>query len=245
MYEAVFDQHHWLYIETELESDKLYELDDFAQGHLRSLRVSSGEEIVLADGKGRYSKALVQENSKKSTLARTQEVKHIERPSISLKLYIAFTKNNNRNEWLVEKATELGVDSIVPIISYNSEKVFLKRKRLDHILISAMIQSRRLYLPILEEEQKIEDLSENSNQSLVLAHCYESDSKISILDFKPPARKEVCLLIGPEGDFTREEVEYLCSMSAVEVSLGSHRLRTETAAIQGLGVLSLKLDKSL
>ncbi len=238
----LFDQHAWLYADTDFTEGGLISLDDFAVQHLQPLRMQQGDEIVLADGRGSIALATLRELSKKTATAQVLKVDLIPKPSTTLELYIGLTKNNTRNEWVLEKATELGASKITPLITHNTQKYFLKHKRAQKILISSMLQSRGAYLPVLSEELQLSDYVASDSESIVLSHCYDSGHKKNILDYKPGEALIVKYFVGPEGDFSPTEIKQLKSLGATEVSLGNRRLRTETAAIAGLSVLSLKIS---
>jgi len=153
--------------------------------------------------------------------------------SYQLHLVVAPTKMNDRYEWFLEKATEIGVTSITPIICDRSEKKFTKNDRFEKIIHSAAKQSLQSYFPILNEAVSFKEfLNNNKNQgSLFIAHCEES-SKQSL---KELIRKgtEITLLIGPEGDFSENEIKLAIEKNYLPVTMGDTRLRTETAAIVG------------
>jgi 16S rRNA (uracil1498-N3)-methyltransferase len=150
-----------------------------------------------------------------------------------LHLAVAPTKMNDRYEWFLEKATEIGVTSITPIICDRSEKKFVKNDRFEKIMHSAAKQSLQSHFPILNEAISLKDfIKSNANKgALFIAHCEESDRK----SFKERIEKEaeITLLIGPEGDFSENEINLAIENGYVPVTLGETRLRTETAAIVG------------
>lgn len=245
MSEELFDQQPWFYQTGLSGTDIVVDLDDFSFRHLRTLRLEVGSLIILVDGEGRSARAEIVRFDKQGASARILSLEEHPRPEPLLHLYIALTKNSTRNEWLFEKATELGVSSIVPMTTERSEKVFLKKDRAEKILISAMVQSRRYYLPIIEDSTSISALPSAEEDDLYLiAHCYDTGLKKSILDTKPRDKKSVILFVGPEGDFTESEVKTLKELGGEEISLGDYRLRTETAAILGLGSLYLLSSRS-
>jgi 16S rRNA (uracil1498-N3)-methyltransferase len=147
-------------------------------------------------------------------------------------LGIAFTKNNSRNEWLLEKAMEMGIEQIYPIITDRTEKDKLKMERLQGILISAMLQSQQCYLPQLHDSIKLKALLQQSTTTAqrFIAHCIDTEERKSYITHLQPG-KDTLMLIGPEGDFTPAEIN-LCLEAGLEpVSLGQNRLRTETAGL--------------
>lgn len=151
-------------------------------------------------------------------------------PKYQLHLAVAPTKMNDRYEWFLEKATEMGISEITPIICDHSERKFVKTDRFDKIIQSAMKQSLQVYLPKLNEPITFKEfLKTTPNGLLLIAHCEETDKKTLKSVLKP--NENVTLLIGPEGDFSNKEIALAIEKKYVPVSLGNTRLRTETAAI--------------
>ena len=151
---------------------------------------------------------------------------------LSYKLHVAVapTKMNDRFEWLIEKATEIGITEITPIFCDHSERKQIKTERFDKIILSAMKQSNQLYLPKLNEPLAIKDFIKLKNEDLkLIAHCEENDKK-SLKDVLKP-NHNITILIGPEGDFSLKEIQLALDHNYIPVSLGNTRLRTETAAI--------------
>jgi 16S rRNA (uracil1498-N3)-methyltransferase len=160
-----------------------------------------------------------------------------------LHLCVGFTKNNSRNEWLLEKATELGVASIIPIAVSRSEKTHVRSDRWQKILQSAILQSKQHYVPILSEITSLEKVLDRFNGSAqkFVAHCIDDKNKRPLAEMLKPTSDTV-LLIGPEGDFTREEVNLCMKHGFTPVSLGTQRLRTETAAIAAVAFFNVVYD---
>lgn len=153
-----------------------------------------------------------------------------EKPKYKLHLAVAPTKLNDRYEWFLEKATEMGISEITPIICENSERKFIKTDRFDKIIQSAMKQSNQCFLPILNEPITFKELiSKNINGQKFIAHCEETDKKT--LKNSLEINQDIIILIGPEGDFSKSEIQLAIQNNYLPVSLGSNRLRTETAAI--------------
>ncbi len=147
-----------------------------------------------------------------------------------LHLVVAPTKMNDRFEWFLEKATEIGISEITPIICDHSERKQIKTDRFDKIILSAMKQSNQLYLPKLNEPIAFKDFVKTKNQGLqLIAHCEENEKK-SLKDVLKP-NENITMLIGPEGDFSLKEIQMALDHNYIPVSLGNTRLRTETAAI--------------
>ncbi len=151
-------------------------------------------------------------------------------PKYQLHLAVAPTKMNDRYEWFLEKATEMGISEITPIICDHSERKFVKTDRFDKIIQSAMKQSLQVYLPKLNEPITFKEFLKTTPDGLLLiAHCEETDKKTLKSVLKP--NENATLLIGPEGDFSNKEIALALEKKYVPVSLGNTRLRTETAAI--------------
>jgi 16S rRNA (uracil1498-N3)-methyltransferase len=203
----------------------------------RVLRLQAGDIVVLLDGKGSRAEAkIIEPHHKKCQLQIVGEIFH--EPPILHGLHIAMapTKNIDRFEWFLEKATEIGIKRITPILSANSERKIVNQERLQKILLSAMKQSQRLYLPKLDELTSFKKLIDelNSNSINMIAHCEESH-KLLFAE-KVEKAKDVTMLIGPEGDFNATEIEQALQKGCVPVSLGIARLRTETAGVYAVSV---------
>ena len=212
-------------IETALE-------EDTARHVGQVLRMQPGETIMLTNGKGHHASATITKVQKRQCTVAVSEVRFHERKQTALHLAVAFTKNSSRNEWILEKVTELGVTTIIPLQTTRSEREKFRYERWHNIIVAAIIQSQQYYLPELREltaPDKLAQQMKNIQQKLV-AHCMEGISRQSI-NKALQKDKETLLLIGPEGDFTDEEVEFLTSEGFSGISMGDNRLRTETAAV--------------
>jgi 16S rRNA (uracil1498-N3)-methyltransferase len=163
-------------------------------------------------------------------MVKINSFKQQEAPKFRLHLAVAPTKMNERYEWFLEKATEIGIQEITPIICEHSERKVIKTDRFQKILESAMKQSLHYYLPKLNEPIAFKDFikTEKSGQ-LFIAHCEETNKKLLKNELK--TNEEVTILIGPEGDFSVKEIQLALAHNFIPVSLGNTRLRTETAAI--------------
>lgn len=151
-------------------------------------------------------------------------------PKFRLHLAVAPTKMNERYEWFLEKATEIGIDEITPVICEHSERKVIKTERFQKILESAMKQSLHFYLPKLNEPIALKEfIKQEHNEQLFIAHCEETDKKSLKNELK--TNQDVTILIGPEGDFSVKEIQLAIDNNFIPVSLGATRLRTETAAI--------------
>jgi len=193
------------------------------------LRLDTGSSILVADGNGRYYECRIDAVGKKSLSARVTGMYHRDKDSeYDLVLAFAFIKNRQRLEWMLEKATELGASGIVLFKSARSERDKVRTDRLENILVSALKQCKRYFLPRLTESNSIDDvIAKYPGYELIVAHeKTEPETNIP----PTPTRKKV-LFIGPEGGFTNEEIATLTRHGAITISLGPNRLRAETAAL--------------
>lgn len=199
---------------------------------LKVLRRKQGDFVTITDGKGSLFLAeITSTNPKKCRVKILSE--ETQRPlPYRLHLVVAPTKLNDRYEWFLEKATEIGVSEITPIVCDHSERKVIKKERYEKIIQSAMKQSLKAYLPVLHDAISFKDflsLENNFNEIKCIAHCEETDKK-SLKSILLP-KKTVTILIGPEGDFSSEEIKLAREAGYIPVSLGETRLRTETAAV--------------
>ncbi len=194
------------------------------------LRMKEGEEIIITNGKGYTLFANIISPDKKKTKARFISKEFSEPPVQKTAIAISLIKNNNRFEWFIEKATEIGISKIIPLICRRSEKTHFKIERIRSILISAMLQSQQSWLPELSEPVKISKVIKNENyDQKFIAHCID-DEKKELKGLVSDSASKI-ILIGPEGDFTEEEIQAAIQENYIPVSLGKTRLRTETAGI--------------
>lgn len=199
----------------------------------RVLRMVSGDEIELVDGRGGLYKCRIVNAHNKRT-----EVEIIERISLppvwgmDITVAVAPTKHLDRMEWLVEKLVEIGVNRIVPVKCARSERKEIKVERLEKIAVSAMKQSLKAVLPEIAEMTPLKEFvsSVEAGTQKFVAYCDDAvERRLLAREYRPGA--SVAVLIGPEGDFSPEEVAYAMSAGFVPVTLGDNRLRTETAAL--------------
>jgi 16S rRNA (uracil1498-N3)-methyltransferase len=199
---------------------------------IRVLRYGIGSEIDLLDGKGNQFKALVTDNHPKRCKLEIKQVVSHTRPSIDIHVGMAPTKNMDRIEWFLEKATELGLTKLTFLKCENNERSSINFERLQKIAISAMKQSKRFYLPEIGNLMSYKEFV-IKNPKGYIGHCYEGE-KIQINEIK----KGGTFLIGPEGDFSKPEVDFALSNSYHAVQMSDFRLRTETAALLAVFALS-------
>ncbi|MEP0214119.1 MAG: 16S rRNA (uracil(1498)-N(3))-methyltransferase [Cellulophaga sp.] len=197
---------------------------------VKVLRKVEGDELYITNGKGYLftAKIMVADIKKCKAQITSKEKKH--RPMHWMHIAVAPTKMNDRFEWFLEKATEIGVDEITPIICDHSERKVLKLERMEKVLQSAMKQSLQTYLPKLNTPVPFSEFVKKEHKDLLfIAHCEEEEK--AELKRRVAADKDVTVLIGPEGDFSESEITQAYENGFVPVSLGKNRLRTETAAI--------------
>lgn len=201
------------------------------QQHIQKvLRIRSGEEIFVTDGKGNLAKGKLQTEGRKITLTSTEIFENI--PEFSPKLHIAIapTKNIDRTEFFVEKATEMGISEITFLQTENSERKNINIERIRKQAISASKQSLRMHFPMVNEMARLKDFLKNiQTENTYVAHCNEKLERISIQ--KIEIQNEITVLIGPEGDFSDKEIQMLSDLNIKALTLGKQRLRTETAGI--------------
>lgn len=208
--------------------------------HLTSvLRKKTGDRLQLTDGKGSFYEAELTDAGKRQVLARI--LSKTDAPILRtgrLHLAIAPTKQMERLEWFLEKATEIGVDEITPLLCKRSERDSLRLDRLEKILVSAMKQSLRAWLPQLNQPTRFQDFVKKSGEAQKrLAWC--SEEPLPHLKNTLSPHQDTVIAIGPEGDFTPEEVQFALSNGFQGVSLGQARLRTETAGLLAVGIFEI------
>jgi 16S rRNA (uracil1498-N3)-methyltransferase len=217
------------------------QLDDNEFHHLQVLRATIGEHLHIFDGKGKlYEGTLAGMNKKIATVQISSLIKNESAPAALLHIAIAPTKNIERTEWFIEKATEIGVASITPIICRRSERRELRIDRLEKVLLSAAKQSLHLHLPKLNNAFKLDEFfkaTKDSSSKKFIAYCEEHTTHLKD-SFEQG--ESITVLIGPEGDFTAEEVAMAKEYGYIPVSLGESRLRTETAGMMVSAIFNLK-----
>lgn len=242
-------------------------LDEDTSKHIiQVLRMTTGEALQLTDGKGSLLTAEIIDDHKKKCRVRVQAI--LTRPPAKRKVIIAISllKNASRFEWFLEKATEIGVSTIIPLLCERTEKQHARTDRLRNILVSAMLQSQQTWLPDLPDPMPFTELLSHPPGELrspdglgspdglrFIAHCLEAPRPtVSLADWDHPASAagqvspaatdaapSQLILIGPEGDFSPKEVELALKEGFLPVTLGNNRLRTETAGIVAATLLCI------
>lgn len=207
---------------------KVHILSEEESAHAcRVLRLKAGDEIELLNGKGdSFNAEITEAHPKKCSLKILDRNSH-KKPNYDIHIAIAPTKNMERLEWFAEKTTELGITHITLILCKNNERKVVKTDRLEKILVSAMKQSKRKFLPFLSELTSFKDFIKDNPQGLI-AHCYDGEKTV-VKNAWSKANSPI--LIGPEGDFTQEEVQLALQSGYKAIHLGENRLRTETAGL--------------
>ncbi len=217
-----------------------YQLNEEESKHcIRVLRLKNGDKINLIDGVGGFYLAeITDDHPKRCSLKIIQTEKEYGKRNYHLSIAVAPTKNIERYEWFLEKSTEIGVDEFIPFISQQSERKVIKPERLNKIINAAVKQSIQAYRPKLASLIKFKDLINiNFDGKKFIAHCFDTEKPY--LKNEISAGDKVLILIGPEGDFTLEEVELAKAKGFREISLGNSRLRTETAGIVAVHTVAL------
>ncbi|HAH25320.1 MAG TPA: 16S rRNA (uracil(1498)-N(3))-methyltransferase [Prolixibacteraceae bacterium] len=209
-----------------------YTLDETESKHcVRVLRLEQGDEIILVDGWGGFFTAqIVDPNPKRCAVKVIKSQLEFGLRSFHVHVAIAPTKNIERIEWFLEKTTEIGVDHVTPILCRFSERKDIKTDRLEKVMVSAMKQSLKAYLPQLDPLTKFSDfISRPFEGQKFIAHCDEQHRDLLKKMILP--NQNYLILIGPEGDFSPEEIKMAIDAGFHPVSLGDSRLRTETAGV--------------
>jgi len=213
--------------------------EEESQHAVKVLRLQVGDEIVVVDGVGGFYKArITNPHPKHCGFEIVESQNEYGKRDYKLHIAIAPTKNIERLEWFIEKATEIGIDEITPVICRFSERKIIKEERLEKIIISAAKQSVKAYFPTLNPLCTFDELLKKYSASQkFIAHCYDEDKRL--LQTEIQKFSDILILIGPEGDFSKEEVGKAISMGFVPVSLGESRLRTETAGVVACHTVAL------
>jgi 16S rRNA (uracil1498-N3)-methyltransferase len=225
------------FFEPELPpSTGLYSLSESTSKHcIQVLRMKEGAILTLTDGLGNKYNAVIQSADKRKSVVLLKEKSSENAFAPSIHIAISFVKNASRMEWFLEKATEIGITSIYPLITSRTEKTSFKKERWENIIVSAMLQSQQAWKPMLQEPITIEQaIKIDFKGQKLLAHCLEGTQPLQAILSKKANRM---MLIGPEGDFTAEEISFALTNGFEGVSLGATRLRTETAGMVAAALL--------
>lgn len=222
-----------------------YTLSEEESRHcVRVLRLRVGDSLYVTDGKGTLCRAEIAAISPKNcTLSLRERTEAFEKRNYRLCVAIAPTKNTDRLEWFVEKATEIGIDRIIPLLTEHSERRVLKSDRLMRVATGAVKQSLKAYHPQIDELTPLKKVIEEESFSgrKFIAYCGDEVKRLPLKECIRPG-EDVLVLIGPEGDFSPEEVAMACRNGFVPVTLGRSRLRTETAGVVAVHTVALLND---
>lgn len=228
-----------LFYTPDIKSDN-YQLNEIESKHcIRVLRLVQGDHIYLVDGKGGFFKAeIIDPHPKRCIVHCIETQKEYGKRNHYLHLALAPTKNIDRTEWFLEKCTEIGTDEYTPLLCQHSERKNIKRERLFKVITSAVKQSLKAYHPKLNELTSFKEfITQDFEGEKFIAHCHPSEKK-SLKELYNQGQNAL-VLIGPEGDFSPEEVAMALSNGFREISLGTSRLRTETAGVVACHTVNL------
>lgn len=213
--------------------------EEEAKHCIKVLRLTSGDEVLLTDGKGSFYRAAVDViTGKRCTVSILEKIEWNKPWGNYIHIAVAPTKNMDRIEWFAEKATEIGIDEFSFINCAHSERRVIKVDRVERIVVSAVKQSQKAVVPAINEMTDFKDFIKRPfDGRKFIAHCYDEDKKL-LRDIIKPG-ENVLVLIGPEGDFSEDEVAMAIAAGFEPISLGNSRLRTETAALVACNTANL------
>lgn len=218
---------------------KIIALDEDTSKHLVNvLRMQKGETILVTNGKGKKEKAKIIDDNRKKCVVEITSTENEEEKKNKVAIGISLIKNASRFEWFLEKATEIGVSEIIPLICDRTEKEKFRFDRMQTILISAMLQSQQAWLPVLHKPVEFAKAIHLPFEHKFIAHCLKENKqplKAQLLN----SSSSQLIVIGPEGDFTQKEIELALQANFKAVSLGDTRLRTETAGMVAATLLCI------
>lgn len=217
----------------------LHEVPAGEAGHLRVMRLKTGDRLMFTDGLGNYAEAILEDPGPKKFTVRINTIYPEAHRNFRLIMAIAPTKNIARFEWFIEKATEFGVDEIIPVWCEHSERTKLRTDRLQKVAVAAMKQSLKATLPLIHEPIPLQQLFKRPEAADQRFIAWIDDQVTLHLKDGCQPRKDTLVLIGPEGDFSKQEVEQAVKSGYRPVSLGKARLRTETAALAACFTVNL------
>jgi 16S rRNA (uracil1498-N3)-methyltransferase len=214
---------------TELTLD-----EDNSRHIVQVLRMQKGQQLQLTDGHGWLLTTTILDDHKKKCLVRVDASAHQPAPQKKVTIALSLLKNTSRFEWFLEKATEIGVTCLIPLLCERTEKQHFRQDRMKNILVSALLQSQQTWLPELWTPTPVAQLIRQTTQARrFIAHCLE-DKKESLKE------GEGLILIGPEGDFTKNEIDKALEHAFLPVTLGETRLRTETAGVVAATLMCIR-----
>ncbi len=222
-----------LFFSNYKENDKYVVMNEIDSKHItRTFRKNIGDNIKITNGFGYLCNAEIVEIRKKIKV-KIKSIEKFESSTLSVHIALSPLKNASRFEWFVEKSTELGISQITPLICEYSEKKKVNLDRLDRILISSLKQSNQFFKPIINSIKTFENFIKYNKDEKLMANLKTSNK----INGQFITQKNICLMIGPEGGFSEQEIELAKKYSIKQVSFGKSRLRSETAAIYGMSVI--------
>jgi 16S rRNA (uracil1498-N3)-methyltransferase len=213
------------------DSGEFFLSEESSRHIVQVLRMGEKAPVLITDGKGTKLTVTIVQADRKKTRIRTTQRSFLAKAAPEIAIAMPLLKNKSRFEWFLEKAAEIGVSQIVPMVSERTEKQHFRMDRAIHILISAMLQSEQAWLPEIREPVSFEQIvSSQGSANKFIAHCLPGSRKQSLVEV-PLLPGNHLILIGPEGDFTQKEIDWALGNHFIAVTLGDNRLRTETAAM--------------
>ena len=236
----------YFYLSVYNPGDPQIILDEDNSRHIvQVLRMQKNQQMQLTDGRGWLLTATIVDDHKKKCLVRIDDATL--QPAREKKVTIALSllKNTSRFEWFLEKAAEMGVSGIIPLLCQRTEKQHFRQDRMQNILVSALLQSQQTWLPDLRPPTPVgQVIREATQKQRYIAHCLETERQsLAAALHKPPSSNTgggELILIGPEGDFTTEEIDAALERSFLPVTLGETRLRTETAGVAAAALMCIR-----
>ncbi|CAN5679578.1 16S rRNA (uracil(1498)-N(3))-methyltransferase [soil metagenome] len=225
----------YFFTENLSAEDQLILPEETSKHCIQVLRMQEGEQMILTDGKGKLLTVTILNADRKHCVVKINERGSEKQNKKKVTIAMSLLKNNSRFEWFLEKATEIGISEIIPLICKRTEKQYFRLDRMQQIVVSAMLQSQQSWLPVLQEPTSFDKVIAGKNYTTnLIAHC-EEDKKQEIADIT--ITNNTIILIGPEGDFTVDEIQLALQNKYNSVSLGTTRLRTETAGVVAASLL--------
>jgi 16S rRNA (uracil1498-N3)-methyltransferase len=217
----------------DIQDSSVYVLNEEESRHCsKVLRLAIGDKVFLVDGKGGLYEAEIASESKRNvSLSILHVTRNYQQRDYHIHIAIAPTKNIDRMEWFLEKATEIGIDEVTPIICERSERKVVKDERLEKVVTSAVKQSLQAYHPLIHPAIAFDKfLKQDFNAEKMIAHCIDDEQRVFMNEVVKPGSRYL-VLIGPEGDFSPEEIRMALDAGFTPLTLGKTRLRTETAGL--------------
>ena len=228
-----------LFYVSSLQKGTLTLDEDTSRHVVQVLRMEAGAVLALTNGLGARATARITDAHRKRCAVHVEDIRQEARHAPGMAIGISLTKNNARLEWFLEKATEMGIAAIIPLLCARTEKEKFRKERLQQILASAMLQSQQSFMPELHEPTPFEEVVHvDGYAQRFIAHCLPYE-RISLRGAAKEGQSAL-VLIGPEGDFTPEEITAAIEKGFVPVTLGDTRLRTETAGMVAAALLCVR-----